>query len=701
MSDIENQTNGDAALDESQACYVYVPASSTKALGPRSKKRRKISHATSASEGHQESSFVPLLGGREEPESVAARASTFESAWDEQETLLTRVLNDVNSQTVDDIVKFIDDVDPKENTNRIPTGLVAAGLSANASQSMFAAVADRIKENASHLVISMVASQCSNLKSALKLIIRDATNQGSIDDLDEEAVDACQDVRLLDYDLQSLQEHTQKHSITRMIIYFPNSESIDGNLLADLIDVLSSWQGRIPFVLLFEIATSVELFQEKLPRATIRRLQGTSFETKDAAETLELMFEAFTSPRQSRLLYIGPNVSKMLLDRQMEYTQSAQAFIGSLKYAHMMHLFANALSSLLHNVNMPEPTPLQHEHCEAIRSLPSFRRYVENLLEDGELSDSKKLLDDDTFLQDTAYDLVQQGLRSLHDLHDAIAMTHTIQSSIPSKTKNPWSKLWLMGMSGDLAESPLVREVLLSVRKLPSDSMSNLLSDLSAHTIPDVLDLQNNLNNLLSTTKDHTIPLRSEYDVHHSTVRTTVIAQKVSLSKHKSTLSKEDAAYSHLVDRIDLRLKNYLSKSLIHPKSLPLHEIFLFDIKSPAREVFAPAPRQALERALSAPHDYLDCDCCDGRENGLAGTQPATAILYQLYLESGAVINISDLWSAFYAILGPEDGEGGEGREEQILALFYRGLAELRYLGMVKNSRKKTDHLTKLAWKGL
>lgn len=34
-------------------------------------------------------------------------------------------------------------------------------------------------------------------------------------------------------------------------------------------------------------------------------------------------------------------------------------------------------------------------------------------------------------------------------------------------------------------------------------------------------------------------------------------------------------------------------------------------------------------------------------------------------------------------------------------ALFYRGLAELKYLGMIKNSRKKTDHLTKLAWKGL
>lgn len=34
-------------------------------------------------------------------------------------------------------------------------------------------------------------------------------------------------------------------------------------------------------------------------------------------------------------------------------------------------------------------------------------------------------------------------------------------------------------------------------------------------------------------------------------------------------------------------------------------------------------------------------------------------------------------------------------------ALFSQALAELKYLGMIKSSRKKADHLAKLAWKGL
>jgi hypothetical protein len=33
--------------------------------------------------------------------------------------------------------------------------------------------------------------------------------------------------------------------------------------------------------------------------------------------------------------------------------------------------------------------------------------------------------------------------------------------------------------------------------------------------------------------------------------------------------------------------------------------------------------------------------------------------------------------------------------------LFQRALAELKYLGLVKPTRKKTDHISKVAWKGL
>ena len=156
-------------------------------------------------------------------------------------------------------------------------------------------------------------------------------------------------------------------------------------------------------------------------------------------------------------------------------------------------------------------------------------------------------------------------------------------------------------------------------------------------------------------------------------------------------------SYSNLLDELTDLLEEYLKFE--NPLDQFLHEIWIYDSKSPYREVFTPKPRHAIERALSVPHDYLGCTCCKASEEGLSSSQPPTAILYQLYLETGSLINVFDLWSAFYAIVGGEDGVDCD--ERNALVLFYKALADLKLLGMVKQSRKKTDHLAKLAWKGL
>ncbi|MCJ1478915.1 hypothetical protein MMC13_007599 [Lambiella insularis] len=697
--------------DDEQACYVYVPAGSSHEALPGSKKRRKISHAVAEIEGCDKQFFLPLLDGVEKDECLALRFRAYESAWEQQKCCLDVIidtlfsvmstgsaktvqgaLNGINEQASEEVVSFLSSRNLTENTNHIPTGLIVAGLSAKGSHSIYAAAVQHLKHVSGVATVSLAAAQCANLKSALKSIIQIATGQQ--DDGDDE-----NGLRLLNYDLQILHDHVRKRSISRMILYFQNSEALDGAILAELIDVLVSWQERIPFILVFEIGTSVDLFQEKLSRSTLRHLRGSIFETKNVAETLELAFGAATDCHNPRSLFIGASLYKVFLDRQMENSQNPQAFVESLKYAHMTHYFVNALSCMLHPESLS--LGLQVEHCEAIRNLPSFRRFVEGLLESKQLRKAQRLLDDEKFLEGTARELVNAGQRSLQHLTDALDVFNRIQFCIPTKSRIPWSKLYLKGLSGELTDSSIIKDMLLSVRKMPSDRMYAMLEQTSKTTILDLHDVQTDLGDLRRAMKPDQGPLRSEYDVHHETLRTTVVAQKVQLSKHKSTLSKQDAQYSKIVDRVDGALKGFFAKYLIQPKQLPLHEVFLFDLKVPVRDVFAPAPRQAVERALSTPHDYLDCDCCEGAESGLAPSHPATAILYQLYLESGAIINISDLWSAFNALLEPEDGDNEEGREQETLALFYRGLAELKYLGMLKNSRKKTDHLAKLLWKGL
>lgn len=92
----------------------------------------------------------------------------------------------------------------------------------------------------------------------------------------------------------------------------------------------SSYLDRIPFVLLIGIATSVDIFHEKLPKSTIRLMRGDKFDVERAEECLAQIFnDSMTSDLS--VLRLGASVCDFLLERYRDHTQSIQAFIAALK----------------------------------------------------------------------------------------------------------------------------------------------------------------------------------------------------------------------------------------------------------------------------------------------------------------------------------------------------------------------------------
>lgn len=288
-------------------------------------------------------------------------------------------------------------------------------------------------------------------------------------------------------------------------------------------------------------------------------------------------------------------------------------------------------------------------------------------------------------------------------------LLRTLQPHFPTLQQLPRSQLIIDALACTLKDSPYIRTLLLCIRKAPSNVLETILQELLS-----LLSSENDLHSTCTTLqaslrklvlaqnegKSAATPLRSEYDISSASLRTTVVAKKVELSKQKSRLTKGDAEYTSLLRQFSSALETLFANALIDPKALVFNEIFVYDLRSPNRDVFTPKPRFAVERALTSPHDYLDCVCCapnkEGGESSLSPTQPAAAILYQLYLESGAIINTADLRLAFTTILG-----GDEVDEKEMSALFQQSLAQLQYLGLMKATKKKVDHVLKLAWKGL
>lgn len=409
-------------------------------------------------------------------------------------------------------------------------------------------------------------------------------------------------------------------------------------------------------------------------------------------------------------LRIGPSLLRSLVERQQEQVAGIQAFISSLKYAYMCHFYANPLSVLLAGDGRLDRETLQPEHIEAVRTLESFKTQAEAAIEARQLNHAQSLIEDDDYL---VAQVLEQGQKRQEYLQQLLRSLHLVLSTSLSPT--PFTELYTLALSSGISIDQASGTVPLedAVKRLGPDEFSSLIGRLLGaiqHGSPELglegwetdaeelagslTDLRDEVEGLIERSKTNGTALKSKYSAQSRVMRTTVVAQKVQLSQDTATLTEEDKAFTQAVDALLALLSQALHCDPVD--NLFLHEAWVFDSKSPYRDVFVPRPGATFGRALSRPHDYLACACCAKANGGMASTLPTTAILYHLYLEAGALINVADLWSAYYALVGDESDIGLD--ERSALACFYRGLAELRMMGFVKQSKKKADHVAKLKW---
>ena len=136
---------------------------------------------------------------------------------------------------------------------KIPTGFIVAGPSIAAHHELFDAITKRISNEDAGTVLIVNSAQASNLKILLKHINQHASLQptdGRDSGVSEDChqASACpsrekkwliplQGSHLLNYDLQILYRHIKSRGIPRVILSFPDSETLEGGLLADLISI--------------------------------------------------------------------------------------------------------------------------------------------------------------------------------------------------------------------------------------------------------------------------------------------------------------------------------------------------------------------------------------------------------------------------------------------------------------------------------
>ncbi|KAL4883638.1 origin recognition complex subunit 3 N-terminus-domain-containing protein [Aspergillus karnatakaensis] len=691
------------AFPSTQGVYIYKPADTGKPPSERPSKRRKVTQETKKSDAPPVTPnaapaicpFVPLLNGDETEESIQLRYKTFEQVWSAQEAKIQEILNDVDAEVLENVSSFVQTTSPETYGGCIPAALLTVGSNVSSLARLLSRLNDQLTSAGEGGVIVLESGDAPNLKSTLKNIIRGAITNTEGNEGYQAFLTDREGPRLLGYDLDLLGDYVRRKNIKHLVLAFRDSEAFDPGILTDLFSLLSSWLDRIPLTLLFGISTSVELFEGRLPRSSVALLRGRYFELHGASNCVDRIYEQIQA--EGGRFWLGRNLTGVLFEKSSDNFQTPEAFCRTVKYAYMSHFFANPISVFLAS-NVPGNLQ-QAQLCEAIRNTPSFREHCEALLEDGHTRRVRYLLEDDRVLFLQTIEVIGAGQQSMHNMFQAVRFISLLLKNLNTPKKASISELSIRALSGELSESPLLEDILAAFRRVDSAKLQDLLPQ-----IPDLIT--NNTDYQIAQSELRLLlqryarpePLRTEYDSQNAVIETTIVQQRVKLNRGKAKLPDECIAYTKIIDRLHALLKSYFETKLIHPQDLPLHEAFLLDMRNPIKEVFAPRPRFAVERALSNPFDYLMFTSQDtaGR---VSAKQPPTSVLYQLYLESGALVNIHDLWQSFYGVYEGEQGESCD--ERMVMALFYRAISELRALGMLKHSRKKLDHAAKSAWMGL
>ncbi|CAH2075285.1 unnamed protein product, partial [Iphiclides podalirius] len=164
-------------------------------------------------------------------------------------------------------------------------------------------------------------------------------------------------------------------------------------------------------------------------------------------------------------------------------------------------------------------------------------------------------------------------------------------------------------------------------------------------------------------------------------------------------VDRVQSEYEMIRARFVSYLEEVFAKGLQPPHSRTFHEILFFSDVANVKKQIVGSPRGAIHMALSNPVHYLQCKCCVLPSlDSVADTLPDVCLAYKLHRECGKHINLYDWLQAFAAVLKPDEEDDQRFKDTSVQARFTHAVAELQFLGFIKSSKRKTDHVMRLTW---
>lgn len=74
---------------------------------------------------------------------------------------------------------------------------------------------------------------------------------------------------------------------------------------------------------------------------------------------------------------------------------------------------------------------------------------------------------------------------------------------------------------------------------------------------------------------------------------------------------------------------------------------------------------------------------------------PPVCVAFKLFTQMGSMVNVADWLDSFKCIL---ETRSEKIKKEDLDATFFQSVSDLQFLGLLKPTQRKTDHVQKVTW---
>ncbi|KAJ8918404.1 hypothetical protein NQ315_008100 [Exocentrus adspersus] len=687
--------------------------------------------------------FNPPVGKRKKKHIESKRAEnafsknlwyrSYSTLWNKLEHEIEILNKKIFSSVLNDLVTFIK-TSHDTAVEEIPTAALLTGINMPDHRAQFLTLSNQIKETVSPHVACLYSQDCQSIKCLMEHMIRQFINNEVFDiDETEELIESSRyQYKKSQLSLSFLKcwyedlykekpvvspKKKKTKSIRKiLVVIIPDFESFNAQVLQKFILIASCYVKVLPFAFVFGIATQLTTLHTTLPYKVSSKISIRVFNSQPSTiylnHILENIFFALDCPFQ-----IGGKVFNLFTDIFLFYDLSVKNFLQNIKYAMAEHFsYGNVMALCSYNKKEVEQIvkSFSHEDCESARHLMSFRDLVEKEPYENQI----KLLTDDEYFKTVLLAQVNKVAMYIEEFHLFLKCLLILVEDLP---KAPLGKnvreMYSLAASTNICKTPEYKECFQLLGFQSKEELSAKISKIIEHVssylnntgrsskieyfVNDLQCYLNSINNFnMTEIEDAVLEIEKEDTITVQTDRKQLKEKLLEMTKQATKpMNKYEKTRRDVIECI----RHTFGEYLIEPRSLYFHEIFFFDNISIQNYIIG-SHRAAIHNALNDPYYYLQCvSCCETQDSSaIKRTMPDICIAYKLHLECGKMINLYDWLQAFLSIVDPSDtADDGKIRvDPKLQARFTQAVAELEYLGFIKSSKRKADHVARLTWGG-